>query len=112
MQINQLMERLDAEYPGSFTTRDKLERWTERYAERLKPGPNLETAVESCIRSLGPGRKSPPKPEDIAKFYPGETVAGERAFKLDFNKYLKESVDEEWDSKQRIVELYGNPKAA
>ncbi len=112
MLIDQLMDRLDSEYPGSFTTPEKLERWTARYAERLKPGPNLETAVESCIQALGPGRKSPPKPEEIAKHYPGETVASSRTFRLDFKKFLEQSRDEEWDANQRIVELYGNPKAA
>ncbi len=111
MLIDQLMERLDDEYPGSFTTPEKLRRWTERYAKHLKPGPNLQTAVESCIQSFGPGRKSPPKPEDIAKHYPGESVAGERKFKLDMRKFLNERMDVMWDAEGKIIELYGNPKA-
>lgn len=58
-------------------------------------------------------KQTAPRPAEF-KAYVRETepvVAGERKFKLDFAKYLKDSSDEEWDAKQWIIELHGNPKA-
>jgi len=69
MDIPQLLERLNELYPGSFADDLAISTWAPWYAKEVAPGPDLQTALERCVAHIGK-RKSPPKPGELAKFYP------------------------------------------
>ncbi len=81
MRIDEALDTMERLWPGTFTEA-KRDYWERSYAKHLTPGPNLQVALDRCIEEMGPGRKSPPKPADIAKHYPADP-ANESTYKPD-----------------------------
>ncbi len=112
MMIGELMTQMSIRFRGLENEDAAAALASDYRVAGIEDGPALQEAWDRC--RAGWTKQTAPRPAEFKQYVreTETTVATGRAFKLDFNKYLKESVDEEGDSKQRIVELYGNPKAA
>lgn len=70
MEIIELIDYIEEFFPGTFDTEDKRRRWEISFGDTLTPGPDLRTAIDAWLESVGPSRKRAPKAKDIKKFWP------------------------------------------
>ncbi len=86
MNIIELIDYIEEFFPGTFNTEDKRRRWELSFGDALTPGPELRTAIDAWLESVGPSRKKAPKVKDILKFWPsapGKSGAGDGKTRLE-----------------------------
>lgn len=112
MRVGELMTQMSLRKWRGLENEDAAAALASDYrAAGFEDGPALAEAWDRC--RAGWMKATAPRPAEFRQYCREEesNVVSMRTFKINFDKYLKVSSDKEWDAKERIVALHGNPAA-